>query len=62
MVTIHSDAYGYKSGKKELLETNAELSSKGDSIATFMGWMKKPEAGGGTSFTAINTEGLVESI
>ena len=59
MVIPHLDPWGYESGV-ELPEDRIELSRTGDYIATFMGWLKQPEAGGGTCFTETDYEVLIE--
>ena len=61
MVEEHRDPWGYEQGI-DLVENRVNLSRTGDYIATFMGWIKNTEAGGGTAFTSKDYEGLIEPI
>ena len=54
-VNIHSDAYGYEKGRRALTKDVKHLAYSGDVIATFMGWLKEPSAGGYTVFPSTKT-------
>ena len=59
MVEEHKDPWGYEQGI-DLVEDRVPLSRTGDILATFMGWIKNTELGGGTAFTKKDSEGLIE--
>ena len=60
MLQPHTDAYGYEEGRL-LTENYRPLSITGDYIATFMVWIDKTDAGGGTGFVYPDNEGLMEA-
>lgn len=54
MVNAHVDAYGYEKGRT-LTKDIQHMAYSGDIIATFMGWLKEPSAGGHTVFPSTRT-------
>lgn len=59
LVVPHMDPWGYEHGVR-LVEDRAKLVTRGDYIATFMGWLENVPAGGGTAFAYTNFEGILE--
>ena len=59
MVVEHLDPWGYEHGV-DIIEERKSLTQTGDYIATFMGYLKNTEAGGGTAFPTADFEGLLE--
>ena len=48
LVDTHMDPYGYEHGTRKVFGKWVDLITRGDYIATFMGWLNKVSAGGGT--------------
>ena len=59
MVQAHLDPWGYEQGV-QLVESRAKLSTRGDYIATFMGWLEDVSDGGGTAFPFKGFEGVLK--
>lgn len=59
LVEVHHDAWGYESGIKSVSD-RASLSSTGDYIGTFMGWLEHVPGGGATAFPYADYEGIIE--
>ena len=59
LIETHMDPWGYETGV-ELVKERRQLVSIGDYIATFMGWLKDVQTGGGTGFDFPEYEGVIE--
>jgi len=58
LVETHMDPWGYEEGVP-LVENRKSLSTTGDQIATFMGWLSDVPAGGGTVFPFIGYDEIL---
>ena len=58
LVETHVDPWGYEQGTR-LPEERKHLVTRGDYIATFMGWLQDVQLGGGTGFPSKGFQGRI---